>query len=557
MFLDLTAPINEFPSAEEAPLENVVLVYNTMVALMIGVIIVANGIFHYWAFKQDDGDRTKPIEMRKLGDGITKPRSQADPLQYTDNTAIRWVGTVWNLTQRDHIFVACFYRCPKMKMTRLQKASALLATICGCASICALFYGEHIIEPNHFVEVGIISAIVTFPMIRLMLTMFASRPFRGNIPVDTSLFGGKTSGEWVSPLEAMPVPEEEQDDEDENVSEVNVRGSAMSPQGALPPNPAEKRGTSPAFEKGFLGAIPQPPPAPPDQGGGPEVPQARATPPPPPPRASRPTTPSGQTPPPPPQPPPAGMPPVPPTPPKVAGRPAPPGPPPGPGEPVLPVAGPEKGAPGGAPPMPPVGKFASPPIPPQGGAIVPVGQSSDPQAAPGGGQMVPFTQQNLGGTIAPSQAVLLRRVRRMYIEKVIRNSERLAYDERVDIKSAVTHPMAQLANMMAHTAVTCYWIVALVLVLLYTVHFDDKTALLWLYSCITSWIFMGLCLESIKLVLGTILEIQQYNLRRRAKDHKQLYDQVLNKKNFKMKQMTAMATAAGIPLPKAADSGAG
>jgi hypothetical protein len=174
--------------------------------------------------------------------------------------------------------------------------------------------------------------------------------------------------------------------------------------------------------------------------------------------------------------------------------------------------------------------------------------------------MVPFTQQQLGGTIAPSQAMLLRRVRRMYIEKVIRNSERLAYDERVDIKSAVTHPMAQLANMMAHTAVTCYWIIALVLVLLYTVHFDDKTALLWLYACVTSWVFLALCLESIKLILNTILEVQQYNLRRRAKDHKQLYDQVLNKKQIKMKQMTAMATAAGIPLPKAAamgDAGAG
>lgn len=175
---------------------------------------------------------------------------------------------------------------------------------------------------------------------------------------------------------------------------------------------------------------------------------------------------------------------------------------------------------------------------------------------------MPFTQQQLGGTGAPSQAMLLRRVRRMYIEKVIRNSERLAYDERVDIKSAVTHPMAQLANMMAHTAVTCYWIVALVLTLFYTVHFDDKTALLWLYSCITAWIFLGICLEIVKLVLSTILEIQQYNLRRRAKDHKQLYDQVLHKKGIKMKQMTAMATAAGIPIPKAAqptmgDAGAG
>jgi hypothetical protein len=151
--------------------------------------------------------------------------------------------------------------------------------------------------------------------------------------------------------------------------------------------------------------------------------------------------------------------------------------------------------------------------------------------------------------LSQNQNQLLRRVRRMYIEKVIRNSEKLAYDERVDMRSSVPHPMAQVANALAYTAVVSYWITALILTAIYAVHLSSRDALRWLYSCLSSWIFTWFVLEIVKSILVTILEIQQLSQRRRLRDHKSLRDQVALKKTLKMKQMTALAASTGIEIP--------
>lgn len=151
--------------------------------------------------------------------------------------------------------------------------------------------------------------------------------------------------------------------------------------------------------------------------------------------------------------------------------------------------------------------------------------------------------------LSQTQRQLLRRVRKMYIEKVIQNSERLAYDERVDMKNKIPHPMAQLVNALAHMAVASYWIVAFVLSGIYAAHFPRKTAVHWAYSCISGWLFMWFVLEVVKIGLLTILELSQFNQRRRLHDHSKLKDKVAFKKAMKMKQMSAMAHASGIAVP--------
>merc|ERR1719158_2623708 len=100
-----------------------------------------------------------------------------------------------------------------MKTTRLQKVTTLFATAAGTSAVCALFYGEHIINSKHYIEVGIIASVITYPMIRTMRLMFSSRPYREAAPPD-HLFSGKPQGDLAGPLEAMAVPDDELEDDD-------------------------------------------------------------------------------------------------------------------------------------------------------------------------------------------------------------------------------------------------------------------------------------------------------------------------------------------------------
>lgn len=142
-----------------------------------------------------------------------------------------------------------------------------------------------------------------------------------------------------------------------------------------------------------------------------------------------------------------------------------------------------------------------------------------------------------------TQSQLLSRIRMMYIERVIQNSERLAYDERVDMRSSISYPMARAAAVMAHLAVVCYAAMGLLLVVAYAVPLSKRTSQLWCYSCLISWGFTWVVLDVMMVVLVTILEIEKLNQRRRIKDHQKLNSQVQRKQTRKLKQMIARATA--------------
>merc|ERR1740130_1967684 len=130
MFLDVSATDDgiEIPSSVDEAFEKTVTEYNHIVVVAMGAVLMLGALLHFWGYKQDEQDFTKPMEMRKLGDGITRPRAQDDPVHYSPNPIPRVLGTFLNLIRRDYVFVSCFCRCPKMKTTRLQKVSGLFAT---------------------------------------------------------------------------------------------------------------------------------------------------------------------------------------------------------------------------------------------------------------------------------------------------------------------------------------------------------------------------------------------------------------------------------------------
>merc|ERR1719421_406471 len=74
MFLDVTEPLNQYAVAFDRNLNKITKHENALVAALVAAYLLAASIFHYWAFKQDCADKTKPVEMKQLGDGINGPR---------------------------------------------------------------------------------------------------------------------------------------------------------------------------------------------------------------------------------------------------------------------------------------------------------------------------------------------------------------------------------------------------------------------------------------------------------------------------------------------------
>lgn len=166
-----------------------------------------------------------------------------------------------------------------------------------------------------------------------------------------------------------------------------------------------------------------------------------------------------------------------------------------------------------------------------------------PQAGPPRGPAPPLVAASSAQLEARTN--LLRRVRRMYIEKVIQNSERLAYDERLDIRQAATLPVVVLARAIAYIAVICYWVVALALCAIYGVHFGAGVAEHWAYSCLSGWLFTWLVLEMVKILLAAFLELAQlWQRQRAAPDRSAMEGRVARLLEAKDSRMAAKAASA-------------
>lgn len=508
MFLDATLPVVQQLRAVEGMLGDEVVEINTFVSIGVAVAMAVNVLLHYLGFKQDRVDHTKPLEMKKLGDGIKGPRSQEDPVHYSPSAAAQSFLTFWNLARRDHLLVSCFCRCERLKVTRIQKASVLFAAVSGSAAVSALLCGERVVDPRHYIEVGVISATLTYPLVGVLAMLFASRP----ISDGAAAHDGAGDGEFCGPLEAMPVPD---DEHDESLGPVEgAAGPAAPPPPTTPP-----RWGDPAPEAG--GGLPVASPAwPPAPGPGLHVPvpQGPGVPLPPPPPSSggpRASTEGGV--------------------------------PPPPRQPALPLLGA-----GGAFPRPPPSKAGSStdglaPAPRLPGepeefamaGMLPVAASAPPGGAPPAATALPQPEES--GTsqmvLSRTRSQLMRRLRRMYVERALQESEKVAYDERIDMKSNVPHPMARLANVIAHMAVALYWILACVITFDYALYFAPNTAVQWAFACLSAWLFTFLVLELVKVALAAILELSQLSQRKRLCDHSKFKERVRMNTERKIKKM--------------------
>jgi hypothetical protein len=564
MFLDVAATDDgiELPSSVDESFAKTVTEYNYSVIASMCVVVLICALGHFWGTRQDEQDFAKVRQEPKLGDGINGPRSLDDPVKYSRTRIKVVLGTFWNLICRDHVLVSCFRMCPKKKTTRLQKVSILFAALAGTSAVCALFYGEHIINPKHYIEVGIIAAVITYPMIRTIRLMFSSRPYREPAPLAPL---PRHVGAQEGPLVALPASEEDEEFDDYYDGQSNFASPAnlalpalAAPPSRSPEGAAAMGARLPLPEVQALASASSPgvhssPGSAPEEGGGP-VPALGDSPAPPPPRDGIPLSEPG-----------AGGGPdatfgdnlAPPPPPKGMVPSAEHGMSPSPGNgPVTPSSGftghlsdftstsqsatlPAAGFAGvvpGAPPQPPLGGFQHSENNLQLATIpqVPTGPAIDSLSP-----ILPAPEDARAGDLGPSQRQIMQRVRRIHIENVIRKSERLAYDERVDMRSSVPHPMAQVANCLAYTAVVSYWTTALVLTTVYAVHLNSQDAVRWLYACLASWVFTCFVLEVVKAMLVTVLELQQLHQRTLLSLDRSLKRQAEAKRDIKRKQMAS------------------
>jgi len=165
-------------------------------------------------------------------------------------------------------------------------------------------------------------------------------------------------------------------------------------------------------------------------------------------------------------------------------------------------------------------------------------------------------------TMPQAQVQMLRRIRRVYVDKVIRSAEQVAYDERVDMKTRASAPVAALAVLLAYATCVVFWLTSLALTAAYAIKFSSTQAKRWLYACAFALGFLLVAMETLVCCLSTLLEFQQFQARRRAQDQKALHAHVDIKKRLKKQQASAGAAAIGVRAhrpepPRAADAAGG
>jgi hypothetical protein len=132
---------------------------------------------------------------------------------------------------------------------------------------------------------------------------------------------------------------------------------------------------------------------------------------------------------------------------------------------------------------------------------------------------------------------LERRVRRMYLEALINRSEKVVYDERLDLKVAATSPVSQLAMLLTFACTTTLSVCSLVITLSYSAYFTYEVMNAWFDSMWKAVLFLGAGVETIKVMLKGLHELEQWHVRRRAKDAKQLASRVAAQRGAKLDNM--------------------
>ncbi|CEM23760.1 unnamed protein product [Vitrella brassicaformis CCMP3155] len=112
---------------------------------------------------------------------------------------------------------------------------------------------------------------------------------------------------------------------------------------------------------------------------------------------------------------------------------------------------------------------------------------------------------------------LMKSIRKMYMEQQpLRDADRLAFDERVDMRATASNTIIELAEKLAYFSVLFFIFIATLFLLLFALYFDDYTAKLWLRASGMAVLYLVVGFEGLKTLVQNIVEIQQFNARRRA-----------------------------------------
>jgi hypothetical protein len=158
---------------------------NLVVVAVLGMVLFTNMLLIMLGFVVDGTHRVE-MEKKKVasryhfdGDGITSPMNLDDPIAYAhadSNTAALFVGTLWNVTKREHAMISvAFYN---ENFTRPQRLQCFTSLLCGLLAINAAVQSN----PGYYQEArtstisGVLSGLLLFPIYCGLLLMFNARP---------------------------------------------------------------------------------------------------------------------------------------------------------------------------------------------------------------------------------------------------------------------------------------------------------------------------------------------------------------------------------------------
>jgi hypothetical protein len=219
VFVDLAEPTRVFVSTSFY--QDSKSVWVLFSAVTVSVLIVVGStllVAFYLAVNQDRKERKLPPKVPGLGDGVSGPRSLADPIHYkSTNMIMRMIMTFVNILKRDHLLIAPFFPDPALKLKRTNRVAALFCAIAGCFVIPAILYGaapaSDFAHELHFMEAAVLTALLVFPLAKITLMLFVSKPEQPLYPsgnADPVFMSSKSrwrgvSGDSISPPPTPPI----------------------------------------------------------------------------------------------------------------------------------------------------------------------------------------------------------------------------------------------------------------------------------------------------------------------------------------------------------------
>eukprot|EP00929_Paragymnodinium_shiwhaense_P022172 TRINITY_DN14238_c0_g1_i1.p1 TRINITY_DN14238_c0_g1~~TRINITY_DN14238_c0_g1_i1.p1 ORF type:complete len:2889 (-),score=719.16 TRINITY_DN14238_c0_g1_i1:210-8876(-) len=157
---------------------------NFVVVAVLGMILFVNLLFIMLGFVVDGSKRAEMIKKKQHshyhfdGDGINSKRNLDDPIPYgyTSNPVTLCLGTLMNVTKREHAVISIFFY--NENFTRAQRLQCLTALLSGLLALNAAVHSHpgYYQEAREWIISGCLSGFLIFPIYCGLILMFNMRP---------------------------------------------------------------------------------------------------------------------------------------------------------------------------------------------------------------------------------------------------------------------------------------------------------------------------------------------------------------------------------------------